>query len=376
MVLLLDRSLVSHGFAGAVRARPLLYTGLFGTWAWMFYLLGYGHELVASTGNAGLASAGISPLHYFVSQGGVLLHYLRLSVFPLPLCLDYRWAPATGIAAIVPTVIYSGAAIVATVAMLRGSQLGLAVVAFFLLLAPSSSLLPIADLAAEHRMYLALALVLLLLVVGVVQFAERREASFVVRVSLVGVALVIVLATLTFNRNRDYHSELAMYAQTVRVRPDNARARYNLGNALDAVRHPAEAVVQYRRALALSPQSIDVYNNLGMSYLELGSVALAKETFEAGLAREPENAILRTGLAQALYRTGAVTAARAELDRAIALDPRNAPAHANLGMLLIDEGRSADGLAELEKAAEAAPDNPDYALALAAARSGSAGTLR
>jgi len=64
----------------------------------MLYLLRFGRALVQGAGGAG-GSAGISPLTYLLSEGSVILHYLRLSFVPTPLCFDYHWPRATGLAA-------------------------------------------------------------------------------------------------------------------------------------------------------------------------------------------------------------------------------------------------------------------------------------
>ena len=95
------------------------------------------------------------------SQPGVILHYLRLSVWPYPQCLDYGWPIETrwlvGIA--LPGLAVLGLLAASVVAMLRGRRIGFLGIAFFLILAPTSSFMPIQDLCFEHRMYLPLACV-------------------------------------------------------------------------------------------------------------------------------------------------------------------------------------------------------------------------
>ncbi len=376
MVLLVDLRWGARGLARVLRARPLLYLGLFGTWLWMLRLLGYGHEIVASTGNAGLATAGITPWQYFATQGAVIARYLRLAIVPYPLCLDYGWPALHGIPAVISSTLYLAAGLGALVSLVRGSGVGFLATAFFLMLAPSSSILPIADLAAEHRMYLSLAPVLLLAVLAIVNLAARRKAARANPFTVIGLGLGLALAFGTYQRNFDYQSELRMYSQEVAVRPNNARARYNLGNELDKAHRPAEAIAQYRRAAALNPKAIDVQNNLGLAYLSINSLMLARETFERAVELAPNNVIPRNGLAQALFRLGLLDDARAQLEKAITIDPKGAMAHANLGLLNLAMGRNQEAVNELEIATHLVPGEVAYERQLSTALAASAGTLR
>ena len=47
----------------------------------------------------------VSPWAYAASQPGVILHYLRLSVWPEGQCLDYGWPVATSAAEILPPLV-------------------------------------------------------------------------------------------------------------------------------------------------------------------------------------------------------------------------------------------------------------------------------
>jgi cytochrome c-type biogenesis protein CcsB len=110
---------------------------------------------------------GTSPLQYALSQPGVILHYLRLAFWPAGQCLDYGWPVAHGFRAIVPPLIALLALLAITLwCMVRHPMLGFVCGGFFLILGPTSSVLPLADLAFEHRMYLPLASVCVQVVLG------------------------------------------------------------------------------------------------------------------------------------------------------------------------------------------------------------------
>jgi hypothetical protein len=162
----------SPGASGRV-ARPAgLYVGLFATWAILVALLaGQEHESAAT---AGFAMRDVSLAEFARSQPGVVLRYLQLVVWPHGLVLDYGWPPAQGFAGVAaPTVALFGGVAALLFAFRGQPKLAFLVLAFVLILWPSSSVVPIRDLAFEHRMYLPLAPLVALLVVG----ARRRSRA-------------------------------------------------------------------------------------------------------------------------------------------------------------------------------------------------------
>ena len=130
---------------------------------------------------------------------------------------------------------------------------------FFLVLAPTSSFLPLQGSAAcEHRMYLPLAAVLGSVVTGVCLagqwLAHRGTISLtILRASgcCLAVCTGIALGTVTFQRNRSYQSTLSIWQDTVAKAPGNYRAHTNLGLVLAGRGQSAEAIAQYQAALEI-----------------------------------------------------------------------------------------------------------------------------
>jgi hypothetical protein len=79
----------------------------------------------------------------------------------------------------------------------------------------------------------------------------------------------------------------------------DARAWYNLGNTLGEEQRFDEAVVAYRRALALEPSLLPAHANLGRALFAGGDVAGAIREYEAALAIDPANARVRAMLDEA-----------------------------------------------------------------------------
>jgi hypothetical protein len=320
-VLLYDRAFLSRSFREALRARAAMYAGLSGCW---LVLVG----LVASSSrpNTGFGLS-VTPWEYARTQPGVILHYLRLSFWPSPLVVDYGdWPVAKTPAMWVPSAAVVLALLVATLwAARRRPYLGFLGGWFFLILAPTSSVLPsIGEFAAERRMYLPLVAVIALVVIGwhMVfggicrrlgwESGRRRIVEVVVLV-----AMVATLAQLTVRRNEDYRTEVALWTDVVAKRPNNARGHIGLGVALTTQGKPDEAMAHYSEALRINPSYAEAHYNLGI----------------------------------ALFRQGKLDEAIAHYSEALRINPSYAEAHNNLGNVLARQGRLDEAIAIMRRSA-------------------------
>ena len=163
---------------GRAPARWRLYAGLGATWAVLAAVLVSSAEaqsalqlLVSSEGQARSLdfSLGWTRWSYLCTQAGVIVHYLRLAIVPVPLVFSYfDWAPARSLVSVAPQAALLAALLgFSVVALVRRRPLGFLGAWFFLILAPTSSVVPIpTEVAAEHRMYLPLAAVVTLAVLS------------------------------------------------------------------------------------------------------------------------------------------------------------------------------------------------------------------
>lgn len=176
--------------------------------------------------------AGWTPWEYILSQPRSLARYLQLAVWPAGQSIDYCWAPPAGFWEQAPGwVIVSlwvgscawGLKQAPAWALVSGIPL--------LVLAPTSSLLPVADLCVEHRMYLPL---LPLVAAGIVGGAAgfRKLCDGMDRAGpldsrvlwIMGVGIALVLAGVTWNRNHAYRSERAMWEAVLAADQGHQRA--------------------------------------------------------------------------------------------------------------------------------------------------------
>jgi tetratricopeptide (TPR) repeat protein len=373
-VLLYDRTFLAGSFKAALRRRWPLYLALAATWGLLVHLVGSADR----GGSAGFGLA-VTPWQYAVTQLGVVTYYLGLALRPRGLVIDYGWPIARTVGEILPGAIVIGLLLAGTVwALVRRPSAGFLCACFFLILAPSSSVVPVADAAFEHRMYLPLAAVVVLAVAALYRAWQRsleraapqgRPAGAVRALPLAAAGIVIAaLGHGTFERNEDYKTELAIWQDTVAKRPDNARANYNLGLALAHVGRANDAIPCYEQGLRLKPDYPEALVNLGAALADLGRVREAIPRYELALKLKPDYAIAENGLGLALAWAGRMQEAIGHLERALQLMPDYPEAQNNLGLALASVGRVPEAIAHFERALELEPDNAKVRANLARVR--------
>jgi hypothetical protein len=279
-VFLYDRTLVSGSCGEAWRRHRGAYLALACTWLVLALLVVHSGNRDASIG----VSESITPWSYALTQCRAIVHYLRLAVWPSPLIFDYGTATVNSVADIFPQALLLAALVGATgFALWKRSPLGLAGVWFFAILAPSSSFVPIlTQTMAEHRMYLPLAAVVVLLV-------STFSAIVGPRSLWIFLGAAALFGGLTFQRNTDYRSQVTIWQDTATKLPGSKRAYNNLGTALFNEHRTPEATAAYQAAVNLDPRYAGARLNLGRVQLQSGLVADATASFERALDVEPGN---------------------------------------------------------------------------------------
>jgi hypothetical protein len=193
----------------------------------------------------------VLPMDYLKTQAGVIVHYLRLAFWPSGQTIDYfDWPLVHGIApAILPGLFLLALLLFSAVACLHRSWLGFLGAWFFLILGPTSSFLPnFTEIAAERRMYLPLASVVLVTLAVLWRLVPAAAAR-----AALAAALAATLGGLTIARNALYRSPVAIWSDAVAERPNNPRAHFFLARAYGDL-HDWEKMRQENEiALKLSP---------------------------------------------------------------------------------------------------------------------------
>jgi len=319
VVLLYDTVFVSSSWQRALAAR------------WKYYV-SYGlpaafvvvSHVAASGGRwAGFAHPTYSSWGYLCTQAVVLVHYLGAVFDPGLLAFDYFWPLVTDWRIIVPCGLAVLALLAATLwAALERPALGFLGAAFFVILAPTSSLMPVSETICDYRMYLPSMAVIALVVCGGASLLGRRG-----RYGALGAAVAcLVLMGFTIRENSFFRSEDALWSEVVRRQPENARAQNNVATLVARRGERALALAGYRESIRLDPTYLLARQNLAPLLLEDKAYAEALVHLRAMLALGypfPEEVYFNLGVA--LRGLGQQGEAEQSFSRAVRLNPELAP---------------------------------------------------
>jgi tetratricopeptide (TPR) repeat protein len=401
-VVLYDRAYIHDRFATALRERWRLYAGLAATWVVLAVLL----IDAPHSASAGF-STGLSPWVYLLNQSLVIPEYVRLVVWPDHLLFAFgesrllTLADVGAMGLVVPSL-----AVAAIWLWRRRPALGFPAVWSFLTLAPTSSIVPIAtEAGAARRMYLPLAGIAVLFVVGIVAIARRRphrSASFAQRMVLgVAAVLVIVLAVTTAAQNREFASAEGLWRASLEQWPSRLAhrnlaavlmqqgrraeamehlraaadqgplARYALGVALFDDGRPAEAIGELQRAIGETPSdptvALEGRRVLARALAQQQRHREAADVFAQIAALTPDDIAPRLSRADELLAAGDLPDAHEEYQRILAAQPHHSGAQTNDGLTLLRLGRVSEALPLLRSVAEREPHNADAFMNVASA---------
>lgn len=96
----------------------------------------------------------------------------------------------------------------------------------------------------------------------------------------------------------------AAYEEALRLDPQHADARVNLGRLLHEDGHPDRALVHYRMALSVRPEDPTACFNMGVALEDTGQTEEAIRAYQASIAADPGNADAHYNLARLLELNG------------------------------------------------------------------------
>jgi tetratricopeptide (TPR) repeat protein len=144
------------------------------------------------------------------------------------------------------------------------------------------------------------------------------------------------------------------------IRDDPARVSLHNDVALlyrELGRHDQE-IVHFEASLKLGPDSAAARFNLGAALADAGRLDEAAERYRAALQIAPDHAQAHTGLGLVMLARGQFEEATTHYREALGLDPFNTVAHNNLGYILLERGNADEAIGHFRRALAA---NPDYA---------------
>ena len=370
LVLLFDRALVFSSFTQAFRSRGILYAALAATWSILAALL-----LTGARADSVGFSLGVSSWTYLLNQAEIVTDYLRRSVWPYPLVFAYGEPRALALGDVLPeaTLILALAAL-ACWSWWKVPRIGVLALAFFIVLAPTSSVVPIAtEVGAERRMYLPLsALILLAVLFGywmwrtiasrVTTAKDTAASQAPVWLHFGGLAIPLavcaLLSVLTIQRNTEYATAERLWRSTLERWP-SAIAHRNLATSLLQIGRGNEAIEHLRATLDEHPE---MRAPLGQTLLEQGRFDEAVVELHTFLDRtavpgSEEEANARLLAAASLEKLGRSGEALDLLQQLIERRPDYAPARLALGDIHFRRSEFAEALRAYRRYLTYQPDN-------------------
>jgi len=164
---------------------------------------------------------------------------------------------------------------------------------------------------------------------------------------------------LNLTEEGQYEKAIVEWKKALPMSPDDAKANNNFGVALAGAGAFDEAIARYQKALLVHPESAQVHNNMGRALTAEGKLDEAIAQYQEAMAANPDSAEVHNNLGFALLRKGGLDEAVAHFERALALDSEFSEAHYNLGFALVQKGKLDEAITHYQKAVAVDPDSAE-----------------
>jgi Flp pilus assembly protein TadD len=317
-------------------------------------------RVLQGAATAGFRMAELTPLTYFFTQCRVVWGYVRLFFLPFGQNADPE-------VAISHTVFEHGAifGLLAMAAVLgaawvyrkRWPLASFGAILFVILVAPTSSFVPILDPAAERRMYLPF-LGLILIVLELLRHVKLQPAIWI------GAAVCLLLSVLTYQRCELWGDPVALWSDTAAKSPHKLRPRFQLAFAYYDTGRCAEAATNYEAASHLAPPRFDLLMDWALSLDCAGNESEAITVLKQA-ANYENTAHVHATLGMVYAKSGQKDEALKELSIAEQFDPRFEMTYVYRGNIAETGGDRASAAREYRRALSINPLNPAAREALA-----------
>lgn len=366
LILLVDWFFVAQGDWNSLKKRTWLHVSLFSLVGCMYLyflkptffkdLIGFKMEARNNIGNVLTENPGekILPMHFFISQFKVILHYVIMFIWPFNISVEYDWKLVKDFFApdcLLPLLILLG--LIGFLLHLfkkdNTNPIIFCFAWFFIAIAPRSSFIPSSELLADYKTYIASFGILLLLASGLVKLVtmlldrvNHESAIPVLGRHQMQFALLTILALpigySTRKRNQVWRSSEEFWSNIIQNAPDKARAYNNLGVALSEQGKMNESIPYYKKAIGMDRFYPDPWNNLAVAYSVLGKFDLAIDTMKQAIKIYPNYPEGYNNLASFLIQKKSYPDAEKVLGIALQLRPYYGKAYFNLGKLHLEQG--------------------------------------
>ncbi len=308
-------------------------------------------KLIRHASTAGFGHSGLSPINYAFAEGRVIWIYLRMLVLPFGQNIDpdIAMAPGFDVLGAIGWLAIVGVTVAAWIYRKSVPLAAFGWFTFLLLLAPTSTVVPIKDVLAEHRMYLPF------LGVALICCEALRRVTFS-QITGIGAAVLLVCSFLTYQRATVWANPVSLWQDSVDKSPAKYRPRFQLAYAEFTAQQFASAIKDYEAASKLGPVGDELLVDWGLAIASAGRPNEAIDKFRDA-EKINNSAHVHTQIAAALGQQKKYEEARAELMQAMAIDPNYDMTYAYLGSVEEAEGNRDAARANYRKALQLNPQN-------------------
>ena len=223
----------------------------------------------------------ISRWQYLISQFKILILYFQLLLFPVELNISHNIpvsASIFGVYEILGLVLIIFLVFMIIMFYKNQRLLSFGILWFFVTMSIESSIIPITDLMMEHRIYLPMFGIALVASYGIFLLLKQN----IIRFSLVMIVIIIILGTVTYQRNFDWKSVRSIWTSSLQVNPDNPRALVYVGLTY-AKKDKRVALKYYSQALKVDSGYYHAWFGRGMIYYQQKKYQLAINNFSKAI---------------------------------------------------------------------------------------------
>lgn len=310
-------------------------------------------RILTEATTAGFGMKDLTWYQYFFTQCRAVWVYMRMFVLPYGLNVDHDFAILRGILEHGAIAGMAALLALAAAAWMWRREYPLAsygVFAFFILMAPTSSFVPIRDVLVERRIYLAFFPLALICC----EFLRRVRIG---RPALAALTLIVLaFAGAAHARNRVWSDSITLWSDAAAKSPNKNRPNFQLAFAYYSAGRCPEAVKQFERASQLGTPDYALYVDWGLAAdcAQQPQVALDKFRLAAGVER---TAHVYSLIAMVHAKRNQRAEALAALDEAGKIDPRFAATYVYRGNLLLLTSEFDQAAEQFRKALDLAPSD-------------------
>jgi tetratricopeptide (TPR) repeat protein len=164
---------------------------------------------------------------------------------------------------------------------------------------------------------------------------------------------LLSLAT-AYRVKTQFEQALACYIRIIEIDPNAVSAHYGIGNTLQNLDRPQDAVASFTSALTLNPDFIEARYNLANLQKSLGQLHEAIHHYRLVVSLKPDFADAYHNMGSALHALGQFDEALASYEEALWCDLPET--HNNMGAVYFDQGQFVQALASYRMAIVGRPD--------------------